>query len=106
MDIKTQIIIHAILCFSSSFIASVLSYVFYVKVDAIRKRNEKSNTLMSWDEYKSNPSNDKNSELIETNIACPKCGGKVYKDVSQVLTTFPVKYRYRCKNCSWWDVYF
>lgn len=34
-----------------------------------------------------------------TDIACPECGDPLYKDTTVVLTTYPPKSRYECKQC-------
>ena len=38
-----------------------------------------------------------------TNIACPKCGKAVWKDLTRVLTSYPCQYPLHCKTpgCDW-----
>lgn len=36
-----------------------------------------------------------------TNIACPKCGKALWKDLSVVLTSYPPQSRIWCKDCGW-----
>jgi predicted RNA-binding Zn-ribbon protein involved in translation (DUF1610 family) len=36
-----------------------------------------------------------------TNIACPKCGKALWKDLSVVLTSCPPQSRIWCKGCGW-----
>lgn len=56
--------------------------------------------IISWDEFKSQNKNH-NSHAELTNIACPICGRRLYKDTCVVLCTYPVQYRYFCDYCKW-----
>lgn len=38
-------------------------------------------------------------EWIDTNLACPKCGGQMMKQNGVVYTSNPPKYGYQCKKC-------
>ena len=60
-------------------------------------------TTIEWNDFMSGISrlNSKNSFEEPTNIKCPKCGELVFKLTNQVYTTYPPKYKYRCKNCNW-----
>lgn len=37
---------------------------------------------------------------IQTDIECPRCGGKIYKRTDIVLDTYPQQYCYEC-DCGW-----
>lgn len=37
------------------------------------------------------------------NIKCPKCGQPLYKNMTEVFTSYPPQYEYRCLNCNWHD---
>ena len=37
---------------------------------------------------------------------CPKCGGELHCDRSTALTTYPVKYRWDCKDCGYFELRF
>lgn len=36
-----------------------------------------------------------------TDIECPNCGKKIYRDESVILTCYPPKHTYFCDNCGW-----
>lgn len=36
-----------------------------------------------------------------TDIECPKCGEKIYRDTTIVLTSYPEQYGYFCESCGW-----
>lgn len=65
--------------------------------------------MITWEEFKS----DKiiNADMIFENgiryekqdIACPKCGKAIYKNVTEVLATYPEQFYYECPNCGWHD---
>ena len=35
------------------------------------------------------------------NIACPKCGKPIYKNVMYTLASNPPRYQYKCIECGW-----
>ena len=61
---------------------------------------------MEWDEFKnlklgSNAKSNYEYKETLTDINCPICGDKIYRDDSVILTSIPPKYRYFCKKCKW-----
>ena len=40
-----------------------------------------------------------------TNILCPVCQRRIYKNLGVVLTTYPPQYRYECE-CGWSGISF
>lgn len=36
-----------------------------------------------------------------TQIACPKCGNRIYKRTDVILTCYPPKHQYFCGKCDW-----
>ena len=55
--------------------------------------------LPSIEEYESKFSKPSNPSYSEPKFKCPECGGGMCKDLSIVLTTYPVKYCYKCNKC-------
>ena len=61
---------------------------------------------MTWQEFrdikleKGTRSRYEYKEIL-TDIECPICGDKIYRDDSVILTSIPPKYRYFCKKCNW-----
>lgn len=60
---------------------------------------------MTWEEFKQEKNFKYNTGFEITNIECPKCGEKIYKDVTKVLTTYPPMHRYVCMKCFWEETY-
>lgn len=58
-----------------------------------------TNELPSKEEYESKFSKPANPSYSEPKFKCPKCDGGMCKDLSIVLTTYPVKYCYKCDKC-------
>lgn len=55
---------------------------------------------MDWNEYQKLMSQ-LNSE-IKVDVKCPECGKyTIFKKTDIVLTSYPPKYYYICKNCDW-----
>lgn len=59
--------------------------------------DNKNNQLISWSDF-INYNHLKDDNI--TNIKCPKCGSVLYIG-NLVLTCFPAKHQYVCKNCDW-----
>lgn len=56
---------------------------------------------MTWEEFKNQkPEENLFTNLIKTNIECPKCQKKLYKRTDIVLTSYPAQYQYECE-CGW-----
>ena len=54
--------------------------------------------FIEWDDFTPNY----NAERYKlTNILCPVCKSQLYKDTGVVLTTYPPKYSYECRECNW-----
>lgn len=60
------------------------------------------NTI-NWEDFMNGIAklNTNNNFEEPTNIKCPKCGELIFKITNQVYTTYPPKYKYKCKNCKW-----
>ena len=56
--------------------------------------------LIPWEEHCKHQTKVEPS-LQLTAIACPCCGKALYKRTDIVLTCFPPKYEYLCRNCNW-----
>ena len=56
---------------------------------------------MTWEEFKVEKNFQQNTGLEKTDIECPRCGEKIYKDTRFILTTYPPKNRYVCMECFW-----
>ena len=59
--------------------------------------------MKTWEEFK-------NQSTIKTigygqyqimDVACPKCGKPIYKDLTCVLASYPPQHRYICLDCGW-----
>lgn len=65
--------------------------------------------MKTWEEFKSNNYIDSNTifkdgiRYEKQDIACPNCGKAIYKNVTEVLATYPELYYYECPNCGWHD---
>ena len=60
---------------------------------------------MEWEEYKKQEKNkfeiSGSNDWVKTEIICPKCRSRVYKNIGMVLTTYPPQYQYKCISCDW-----
>ena len=60
---------------------------------------------MEWEEYKKQKKNkfeiSSSNDWVKTEIICPKCRSRVYKNIGMVLTTYPPQYQYKCISCDW-----
>lgn len=41
------------------------------------------------------------ANAVPTQIACPKCGKRIYKRVDIMLSCYPPKHSYFCSKCDW-----
>ena len=56
---------------------------------------------MNWEEYRNKNNNYSTNRYQLIEVECPCCGQYIYKDLQVVLTSFPPKCKYICKNCNW-----
>ena len=53
---------------------------------------------MKWEDFeKEYPDTSTFTNLIHTNIECPKCGKPLFQRTDIVLTTWPAQYVYKCE---------
>jgi len=77
--------------------------VIVMSLMAMASSNSRREDEVEWEEFnKSYNAND--WKYQSTNIKCPECGRLLVKDISVVLATYPVKYKYECHNCGWFGV--
>ena len=55
---------------------------------------------MKWEDF-INQHKEHSLMRPKTDIDCPVCGEKLYRDDTKVLTSNPPKHRYECDNCGW-----
>lgn len=57
--------------------------------------------LIPWDDWMES----KNATIFinaePTQLACPKCGNRIYKRTDISLTCYPPKQQYFCSKCDW-----
>lgn len=56
---------------------------------------------MKWEDFINNQHKERNLMRPKTDIDCPVCGEKLYRDDTTVLTSYPPMHRYECDNCGW-----
>lgn len=60
---------------------------------------------MNWDDYKASIELHIPEAIYRgyeyTDIDCPKCGNKVVKNTTKILTSYPAQYEYYCQHCDW-----
>lgn len=64
-------------------------------------------TLMSREDFIKKLAEQKEIEMDEWNkdlYKCPRCNGAVKRDYSVMYATFPPKYRYFCRDCSFSEI--
>lgn len=59
---------------------------------------------MKWEEYQKQLKYNDKPGWEKTDIECPNCGEKIFRDATLVLTSIPPQFRYRCFNCDWTNV--
>ena len=66
---------------------------------------------MKWEDFKKRESTQSDTEVYHgyehlsiTDIECPNCGERIYKNNTFVLTTYPPQYIYECLYCNWTGV--
>lgn len=62
---------------------------------------EYTGMMISWDDFKKQKKI-LNFSCEETNVACPKCGAAIWKDIEPGLS-YPPKHRYMCLKCRWME---
>lgn len=61
---------------------------------------------MTWEEFTDTRikfHNFVDQAKVPTDIVCPKCGEKVYRDDSVIYASMPPKLKYFCDKCGWSD---
>ena len=60
---------------------------------------------MTWDEFRKQRAEEqkrtRNFRYKETDIECPVCGARIFRDDMIVLTSNPPQHRYLCMECEW-----
>ena len=52
---------------------------------------------MKWEEFeKMYPDTSTFTNLVQTNIECPKCGKLLFKRTDIILASWPAQYQYEC----------
>ena len=64
--------------------------------------------MLEWEDFKeqSDRITIGSSQWEKVDVKCPKCGQPIYKNMTEVLTTFPPQYQYKCLKCGWWSTAF
>lgn len=58
---------------------------------------------MKWEDYvKSRKTTNIPYGLEKTDIECPKCGKRIYKDTTKILCSYPPQYGFQCIECGWY----
>ena len=57
--------------------------------------------LIPWDEFIESKEVSVFANAEPTQIACPKCGKRIYKRTDIILTCYPPKHSYFCSKCDW-----
>jgi len=63
---------------------------------------------MKWEDFKEQEFTQSGTEVYRgyehltiTDIECPLCGEKIYKNNTFVIATYPAQYTYECLCCKW-----
>ena len=56
---------------------------------------------MTWEEFVKQKRQTINDEWEITDIECPDCGQKIFKNTMIVLATYPPTTAYCCPHCGW-----
>lgn len=56
---------------------------------------------MTWEEFVKQKHQTINNEWEITDVECPDCGQKIFKNTMIVLTTYPAQTAYLCPHCGW-----
>ena len=54
---------------------------------------------MTLEEYREQMKITQHGKYTKIDVECPKCGERLYRDNSIVLTTYPPQHRLECFNC-------
>lgn len=57
--------------------------------------------LMPWEEFVESRNGNIYANAEPTQIACPKCGKRIYKRTDITIACYPPKHQYFCGNCDW-----
>lgn len=57
--------------------------------------------LIPWDDFIESRNGNIFANAEPTQIACPKCGKRIYKRVDIILSCYPPKHQYFCSKCDW-----
>ncbi len=57
--------------------------------------------LIPWDDFVESKNGNVFTNAVPTQIACPKCGKRIYKRTDITLTCYPPKHKYFCSKCDW-----
>ena len=61
-------------------------------------------TMQDWEEY--SVQNERittgSIQWEKVDVRCPKCGEPIYKNTTEILTSYPPQYQYKCFKCGWW----
>lgn len=62
--------------------------------------------MITWEEFEDTRikfHNFVDQTKVPTDIVCPKCGEKIYRDDSVIYASMPPKCKYFCDKCGWSD---
>lgn len=57
--------------------------------------------LIPWEEFIESKNGCKYANAEPTQIACPKCGKRIYIRTDIILSCYPPKRQYFCGTCDW-----
>lgn len=57
--------------------------------------------LIPWEEFVESKNGCKYANAKPTQIACPKCGKRIYIRTDITLSCYPPKQQYFCGTCDW-----
>ena len=57
--------------------------------------------LIPWEEFIESKNGCKFANAEPTQLACPKCGKRIYKRTDITLSCYPPKQQYFCGDCDW-----
>lgn len=55
---------------------------------------------MKWEEFKGEEIS-YSPRYVETDIECPACGERIFKDQLMIMASMPPKHKYVCLKCGW-----
>ena len=57
--------------------------------------------LIPWEEFVEAQGSCQYANAEPTQLACPKCGKRIYKRTDIILSCYPPKRQYFCGDCGW-----